>query len=276
MLVDARRSRRRRDRRVRRVRLRARARTHRAVLLVVLRRLRRAREGPRVRRRRATRRRALGRGRRCAIALSTLLRLFAPFLPYVTEEVWSWWRDGFDPPRRVAATAARSRLDGGDPLVYEVAADVLAAVRKVKSSRSVSLATPVARVVRASTPRAARRARSGARPTCATRARSPRSRPRPAPSCAVEVELAGPDVVSTADRASTAAGVAERARQPREPVNVPARAAGAAAPTLERIAHADAVPRLARARVPGGPPHRHERQDHDDRDDHRAARDASG
>ncbi len=79
------------------------------------------------------------------IALSSLLRLFAPVMPYVTEEVWSWWREG-SIHRAAWPSAAELVVDGGDPSVYRVAAEVLAEVRKVKSTQKVSLAAPVTRV----------------------------------------------------------------------------------------------------------------------------------
>jgi valyl-tRNA synthetase len=80
------------------------------------------------------------------LALSTLLRMFAPVMPYVSEEVWSWWRAG-SVHRAGWPSAAELRVDGGDPVVYQVAADVLAEVRKAKSQAKVSLASPAARVV---------------------------------------------------------------------------------------------------------------------------------
>lgn len=82
------------------------------------------------------------------VALSTLLRLFAPFLPYVTEEVWSWWRQGsihrwsWPSPLELEDAAA-----GGDPVVYEVASWVLGEVRKAKALAKLSLRAEVERVV---------------------------------------------------------------------------------------------------------------------------------
>src|SRR5581483_7196214 len=83
------------------------------------------------------------------LALDTLLGLFAPHLPFVTEEVWSWYREGSvhrsawpDPaPLRAAA--------GTDVLVdtYPVAAGVLGAVRKAKSEARRSMRADVDRVV---------------------------------------------------------------------------------------------------------------------------------
>jgi valyl-tRNA synthetase len=77
------------------------------------------------------------------LALDVLLRAFAPFVPYVTEEVWSWWREGSvhrstwpDPDELAVA-------EGANPEVYEVGADVLSAVRKEKALAKVSLKVPV-------------------------------------------------------------------------------------------------------------------------------------
>ncbi|GLX94388.1 valine--tRNA ligase [Herbidospora sp. NBRC 101105] len=75
-------------------------------------------------------------------ALDTLLRLFAPFLPFVTEEVWSWWRDGSVHTAAWPAVAGR----GGDPEVLEAVADVLARVRKAKSAAKVSMRAEVTRL----------------------------------------------------------------------------------------------------------------------------------
>ncbi|MGH2659546.1 MAG: valine--tRNA ligase [Actinomycetota bacterium] len=81
------------------------------------------------------------------LALAALLRLFAPFLPYVTEEVWSWWRQGsIHLSGWPVAGELLGGADGGDPEVYEVTAAVLTAVRKEKALARVSLRAPVQRV----------------------------------------------------------------------------------------------------------------------------------
>jgi valyl-tRNA synthetase len=77
-------------------------------------------------------------------ALDVFLRLFAPFLPYVTEEVWSWWRDGS--VHRASWPSADQPLADGDPGVYAVTAAVLTAVRKEKALRKLSLRAEATRV----------------------------------------------------------------------------------------------------------------------------------
>ena len=81
------------------------------------------------------------------IALDVQLRLFAPFLAFAAEEVWSWWQDG-SVHRAPWPTAQPT---GGDPAVLQVAGEVLAQVRKAKSTAKVTMKTPVLTLVVADT-----------------------------------------------------------------------------------------------------------------------------
>lgn len=79
-----------------------------------------------------------------AIALDTMLRLLAPYLPFATEEVWSWWREG-SVHRAPWPVAAPLRTAGGDadPADLAAAGHALAALRKVKSEAKASMRTPI-------------------------------------------------------------------------------------------------------------------------------------
>jgi valyl-tRNA synthetase len=82
------------------------------------------------------------------LALDTMLRLFAPFLPFVTEEVWSWWNDGS--VHRASwpdAFALRAAAGDASTLPSLVAADILGEIRKAKTEAKRSLITPVTSIV---------------------------------------------------------------------------------------------------------------------------------
>jgi valyl-tRNA synthetase len=81
------------------------------------------------------------------LALSTLLRLFAPFLPFVTEEVWSWWKDGsvhrasWPAPDELLSSIGGRDARGAEAL--REGCRVLGEVRKKKSEEKKPLRTPV-------------------------------------------------------------------------------------------------------------------------------------
>jgi valyl-tRNA synthetase len=127
------------------------------------------------------------------LALDTLVRLFAPVLPFVTEEVWSWWHDGSvhrSPWPEGGPLRAATGVERPSPLALEAATAVLAEVRRAKTAAKLSLRTPVARVEVADHPDRLAALAEAAGDLCRAGAVAELVLREPAAPLAVRVELA--------------------------------------------------------------------------------------
>jgi valyl-tRNA synthetase len=81
--------------------------------------------------------------------LNVLLRLFAPFLPYITEEVWSWAYQAKSKSIHLARypdVSDFSQCGAGKPLLFDTAVSALTAINGQKTLDKVSIARPVVQV----------------------------------------------------------------------------------------------------------------------------------
>jgi valyl-tRNA synthetase len=79
-------------------------------------------------------------------ALLTLLRLFAPFLPFATDEVWSWWQTGTGSIHRNSWPKAEelgTGLEAGNLDLLPLASTALFGTRKAKSDAKASMKADV-------------------------------------------------------------------------------------------------------------------------------------
>jgi valyl-tRNA synthetase len=88
------------------------------------------------------------------VALSALLRLFAPFLPFVSEEVWSWWRPGS--VHRAAWPTPEEIVDaigGEDEAAVQVFTQAQAALGEVRRIKAIGKKPVKAAIDRAVLPK---------------------------------------------------------------------------------------------------------------------------
>lgn len=80
-----------------------------------------------------------------ALVVDASIRLLAPFLPYSTEEVWSWYRDG-SIHRAPWPVADAYVLPQANAELMEAASAALIVLRRIKSDAKVSPRTPILEV----------------------------------------------------------------------------------------------------------------------------------
>ncbi len=79
-------------------------------------------------------------------ALHVMLRLFAPFLPFATEEVWGWWQKNAGSIHRASWPVVEELTDGldvGNAGLLELASIAVGGVRKAKSDAKASMKAAV-------------------------------------------------------------------------------------------------------------------------------------
>ena len=74
------------------------------------------------------------------VTLDTLLRLFAPFLPFTTEETWSWFnKDSIHTSSWPDSEALRALSPEGDIAILTTSTEALRMIRKAKSEAKLSM-----------------------------------------------------------------------------------------------------------------------------------------
>jgi valyl-tRNA synthetase len=85
------------------------------------------------------------------VALSVLQRLFAPYLPFVADEIWSWWQEGSvhkaSWPTESEIVQALGAPNADALALYVRTKEVLAAIRKRKSEQGLSAGAQLDRVI---------------------------------------------------------------------------------------------------------------------------------
>jgi len=81
------------------------------------------------------------------IALHTMLRLLAPFIPFATEEAWTWWQEGSVHRQGWPNESELAKYtEGADASLMSSASEALLGIRKAKSDQQLSMKAEILKI----------------------------------------------------------------------------------------------------------------------------------